>query len=78
MLQLGARIVDGKHTDVRAVDVPTLVIWGQHDHILPLEDAWWVGERLHANVHIIDDSGHSPMEDAPVEFVSVLEHFLAG
>lgn len=76
ILRLGARIVDGRHTPLRRLDVPTVVIWGEHDHILPLEDAWWVGDKLHANVHIVPGSGHSPMEDAPDEFVDILRHFL--
>ncbi len=77
ILQLGARIVDGRHTDIEPLDVPTLVIWGEHDHILPLEDAWWLGERLSADVHVIEGSGHAPMEDTPTEFVRIIADWQA-
>lgn len=76
ILRLGARLLDGGHPPLAALDVPTQVIWGHHDHILPLEDAYLVEERLDATLHILAESGHSPMEDTPEEFVKHLQEFL--
>lgn len=76
ILRLGARLLEGNHLDLHPLDLPTLILWGEHDHILPLEDAWWLSERLHADLHIVDGSGHSPMEDTPELFTQHLLDFL--
>jgi pimeloyl-ACP methyl ester carboxylesterase len=76
ILRLGARLVDGEHPELNPIDAPTLVLWGKHDHILPLEDAYLVEERLEARLHIVEESGHSPMEDTPAEFTRHLLDFL--
>lgn len=76
ILRLGARMLEGNHTELQPIDTRTVVIWGEHDHILPIEDAWHVGDALNTDVHIIAGSGHSPMEDAPEEFVSIMRNFL--
>lgn len=76
ILRLGARILEGNHTPLDELALPSVVIWGEHDHILPLEDAWHVGERVGADVHIVPGSGHSPMEDAPAAFIEIMSRFL--
>ena len=59
------------------VDVPTLIVWGRHDHIVPVEDAVAYGQRLeNSRTVILDDTGHVPMAERPVRFNRVLETFL--
>ena len=76
MLELASEIVHGRHTTPRPLEVPTFVVWGEHDHILPVEDAYWVADRLGVDLHIVEGSGHSPMEDAPPEFARVVSEFI--
>lgn len=76
MLRLGARMLDGARTPITPVTPPTLLLWGEHDHMLPLKDARWIGEQLNAPVEIIRRSGHSPMEDEPEQFAEVVQQFL--
>lgn len=51
---------------VREVRVPTLIVWGLRDHLIPPDHA----EKFHAaiagsTVATFDDLGHVPMEEAP-------------
>ena len=59
--------------------VPSLIIWGRHDRVVPL----WVGERLErdlpdARLHVLEECGHLPAEELPDESWTVLETFLDG
>jgi pimeloyl-ACP methyl ester carboxylesterase len=60
------------------VEVPTLIVWGRNDHIVPPNDAIGYGKRLHnSRTVIFDKTGHLPMAERPVRFNRVLETFLA-
>jgi pimeloyl-ACP methyl ester carboxylesterase len=60
------------------VEVPTLIVWGRNDRIVPATDARGYGERLrNSRTVIFDRTGHLPMAERPVRFNRVLEHFLA-
>jgi pimeloyl-ACP methyl ester carboxylesterase len=59
------------------IKVPTLIVWGRHDTIVPLA----VGERLRdaipgARLEVIEDSGHSPQEERPQSLMPLLRDFL--
>jgi len=62
--------------DLQTIAVPTLVVWGGRDPIVPRQTAAAVVARLpHARIHVIERAGHIPMVDAPAEFArAVLEH----
>ena len=56
--------------------VPTLLVWGKNDNVTPL----FVGERFHeliknSRLEIIDECGHAPMMEKPIEFNNFLENF---
>ena len=62
----------------REVEIPTLLLWGRNDPVVPL----WVGERLaedlpNARLEIIDECGHMPQEEAAEESLRCLRRFLA-
>ena len=47
----------------REISLPTLLLWGRHDRIIPL----WVGQRLardlpHARLVVLERCGHVPPE----------------
>jgi pimeloyl-ACP methyl ester carboxylesterase len=58
---------------------PTLLIWGDTDREVPLQD----GERLHeaipgSRLIVFRECGHLPHEEYPGEFVAVVKNFCAG
>jgi pimeloyl-ACP methyl ester carboxylesterase len=63
---------------LKDVEVPTLIVWGRNDHVVPPSDAVGYGRRLHnSRTVIFDKTGHLPMAERPVRFNRVLETFLA-
>jgi pimeloyl-ACP methyl ester carboxylesterase len=61
-----------------AEGVPVLIIWGEHDPMIPVHH----GEQAHeaipgSRLEIFDGVGHLPQLEAPGRFVAVLERFLA-
>ena len=57
--------------------VPTLLIWGKEDRIVPLRG----GERLekdlpNARLKVLDECGHIPQEEKPMESLDLLRSFL--
>ncbi|HUS10540.1 MAG TPA: alpha/beta hydrolase [Pyrinomonadaceae bacterium] len=61
------------------ITVPTLILWGRQDQIIPLR----VGQSLHqlipnSTLEIIEECGHVPQEEKPAETVAIISRFLAG
>jgi len=59
------------------IALPTLILWGRHDAIIPLP----IGERLHraigtSQLVVIDDAGHLPHEETPDLVCEALGRFL--
>ncbi len=55
--------------------VPTVVVWGAEDPVLPLEQGRSTAQDLDASFVVIPGVGHFPHEEAPREFArAVLEH----
>ena len=60
------------------VEVPTLIVWGAQDHVVPPADALGYAKRLkNSRLEVFDRTGHVPMAERPVRFNRVLERFLA-
>jgi pimeloyl-ACP methyl ester carboxylesterase len=60
------------------IEVPTLIVWGRNDRVVPPNDALGYGERLrNSRTVIFDRTGHLPQVERPVRFNRVLETFLA-
>jgi pimeloyl-ACP methyl ester carboxylesterase len=60
------------------IDVPTLIIWGRQDAVIPIE----VGEILHQAIpnsalEIIEQCGHIPQEEKPEETIALISKFIA-
>lgn len=60
-----------------ASQVPTLIIWGARDHIIPVEHAYAAHEAMPGSrLEIFDRSGHFPHAEEPTRFVEVLSDFV--
>ncbi len=64
--------------EVAAVEVPTLVMWGEEDSLIPYAAAGWYMEHLpNATLAHYPGIGHLPMEEAPERSVADLRQWLA-
>jgi pimeloyl-ACP methyl ester carboxylesterase len=63
---------------MRTMDIPALVIWGEHDAYLPAEMAPRQRDAFpSADVHVLPASGHWPFADAPETVERLLVEFVA-
>lgn len=64
---------------VSAVQVPTLVMWGEEDSLIPFEAASWYMEHLpNAKLAAYKGIGHIPMEEHPDQSAADLRAFVEG
>lgn len=57
--------------------VPALVIWGEHDFVVPSAHARRVLGATRRDVEVISGAGHFPFRDEPTAFVELIEKFVA-
>ena len=62
------------------IEVPTLIVWGRNDMLVPVADAEMYEHLIGDNAHsvIFEDTGHLPMLERPSRFNELLRGFLAG
>jgi pimeloyl-ACP methyl ester carboxylesterase len=75
----GGQRVSGHDRLYLAASLPTLLVWGERDPIIPVAH----GRAAHAampgsRLEVFEGSGHFPHMDATPRFVEVLDDFLAG
>lgn len=79
MLKLGGDLMDepDRLPGAHRVDVPTLIITGEKDHLLPVENIQLLNSVIpDSRLEVLDGVGHCPMEDTPGEFTRLLVDFL--
>lgn len=59
------------------IAVPTLILWGRHDRVIPLK----VGELLHQSIpnselEVFEECGHIPQEELPEKTIQRIREFL--
>jgi len=60
-----------------AGDIPSLIVWGDRDRIIPLEHAYRAKEMLPGSrLEVFSDAGHFPFNDHPDRFVNVMRDFI--
>ncbi len=58
--------------------MPTLLLWGAHDAIIPVEQAYLAAAAMPGSrLEIFDEAGHFPHHSDPQRFTSVVRAFLA-
>jgi pimeloyl-ACP methyl ester carboxylesterase len=81
---LGLRFAHVMPTDERAMRIatitqPTLILWGQHDRLIPLESGHHFARDIAGSRLVVFDAlGHVPHEESPLETVAVVKDFLSG
>ncbi|MGH9931472.1 MAG: alpha/beta fold hydrolase [Pyrinomonadaceae bacterium] len=69
--------VDELISKLSTIRVPTLILWGREDKVIPLK----VGELLHqlipnSSLEVIEQCGHIPQEEKPDETIMRISRFL--
>lgn len=60
-----------------AADMPTLIMWGDKDRIIPVSHAYQAHEAIpNSRLEIMEGLGHFPHAEDPVRFVEILGDFL--
>jgi pimeloyl-ACP methyl ester carboxylesterase len=60
------------------IQVPTQVIWGDHDGLFPLAYAQhWHQQLPGSGLHIVPDCGHSPINEKSAETAALIHAFMA-
>jgi pimeloyl-ACP methyl ester carboxylesterase len=61
------------------IDIPTLIAWGRHDGLIPVQDAFdGLAAMPCARAVIFEKSAHLPMMEEPEAFNTVLRAFLTS
>ncbi len=76
-------LANGKYKDhtkkLKAINNPTLILWGEEDAWLPLENGYKFNERIpDSKLIIYEGVGHVPMEEIPKDTAQDLRQFLNG
>ena len=73
------QLVDARDRLYLAQHMPTLIIWGERDAMLPVSHGQAAHEAMPGSVlEIFENAGHLPQLDEPRRFVAVVEDFVAG
>ena len=70
--------VDELIAAISTITIPTLILWGREDKVIPLR----VGHLLHqllpnSTLEVIEECGHIPQEEKPEETLALVSRFLA-
>jgi pimeloyl-ACP methyl ester carboxylesterase len=58
--------------------IPTMIVWGDRDTIIPVSHAYAAHEAIvGSRLEIIEEAGHFPHAENPRQFLAVLEDFMA-
>jgi pimeloyl-ACP methyl ester carboxylesterase len=58
--------------NLHRIAVPTTLLWGRHDRMVPLALAQGAAERLGWRLHVVDGAAHAPHMEQPEAFAAEL------
>ena len=62
---------------LKQIEIPVLIIWGRHDCLYPVEQAFRFREYLpQGRVVIVEEAAHLPMEEAPEVCGRIIRTFI--
>ena len=72
-------ILHDPEQQLSSIQAPTLLIWGEQDHMIPFGNAADYMRLIpHCTLARLPNLGHVPQEEAPAQSVAILESFLEG
>jgi pimeloyl-ACP methyl ester carboxylesterase len=64
-------------TRLPEIEIPTMVVWGLNDQIVPVEGALGYHRLIpHSRLELFERTGHLPMLERPLRFNPLLEEFI--
>ncbi|HET7445471.1 MAG TPA: alpha/beta fold hydrolase [Solirubrobacterales bacterium] len=76
---LQALIVHDSREKLPAIEIPTLIVWGLSDRVVPVAAAASFHRRIpRSRLEVFERTGHVPQLERPLRFNAVLEDFLAN
>lgn len=71
------QVFAGDTAKIKTIKTPTLIIWGDHDRLIPLECAYKFQRDLPNNkLIVLKNEGHVAMEESPERVISLVEDFI--
>ena len=75
---LQSLIVHDCRERLTAIEMPTLIVWGLSDRVIPVAAAASYHRRIpHSRLEIFERTGHVPQLERPLRFNALLDEFLA-
>jgi len=79
VIEPGGQTVNALDRLYLAAHLPTLIVWGEHDDIIPVIHAYAAHEAIPgSHLCVLEGIGHFPHAEAPDRFMEVLDEFLAS
>ena len=73
----GGQVVSAKDRLYLTVGMPTLIVWGDADHIIPVAHAYAAHEAMPGSrLEVFEGVGHFPHAEEPLRFAAVLTDFI--
>ena len=72
-------LTNGKktHASIKKIKKPTLIIWGRNDQLIPVENAYKFNNDItNSKLIVMQQTGHVPMEEKPIESLKFVIDFL--
>jgi pimeloyl-ACP methyl ester carboxylesterase len=77
VVEPGGQRVNASDRLYLAEEVPTLIVWGERDPMIPVKHAYTAHEAMPGSrLEIFSDAGHFAQLDEPVRFAAVLSAFM--
>lgn len=74
-----AEVVGPVIWNLRDIHQPTLILWGDRDRVVPVQQAYYGKKRIRGSeLHIFKDCGHIPYYEKPEEFNKLTREFLSN
>jgi pimeloyl-ACP methyl ester carboxylesterase len=79
VIDTGGQRVNASDRLYLAAEVPTLLLWGARDPMIPVEHGYAAHEAMPGSrLEVFEQAGHFPFQDEPELFADVLGDFIAG
>jgi pimeloyl-ACP methyl ester carboxylesterase len=76
LIKAGAKRI--REAELRNIEVPTALLWGRQDRMVPLRLAERTSSKLGWPLHVFDDAGHVPFIEQPDTFLQTLRLTLSS
>lgn len=79
MTRFGEPYVPAKPAEIARLTMPTLILWGTEDKLIPADNARWFANAIRGSqVIVYPGIGHLPMEETPDRSAADVARFLAA